>query len=80
MSTMTVPRVSQRMLFSEEEMGVKGVRECGGVCAASMDVREYVHTRDFLWRMLACFPGDMPFVEAVERVPEVVFGRKEVAL
>ena len=41
----------------------------------------YLKTRGGLWRLLACFPGDMPVDQAIAQSPRVFTkARKEVAL
>lgn len=41
----------------------------------------YLKTRGGLWRLLACFPGNMPVAEALQAAPSILTKtRKEVAL
>lgn len=83
----------QLSLFPCHGTGVKDNQNGSSKPAQSMNLRAYVHTKDFLWRLLACFPGDMPLVEALRQAPQVIFAsapaslachqrdaRKEVAL
>ncbi len=79
-TTKTISSSVQLSLFPCQGTGVKDNRNGSPGTAQSMNLRAYVHTPDFLWRMLACFPGDMPLVEALRQAPEVIFGRKEVVL
>lgn len=80
MATTKAMSTVQLSLFPCQGTGVKDNQNGRPGTAQSMNLRAYVHTRDFLWRMLTCFPGDMPLVEALRQAPEVIFGRKEVAL
>jgi len=59
-------------LFTPEEMGVT----CGsnGSNAKSFNLRDYLHSRDGLWRLITCMPGSMSVVEALRLAPSVIFG------
>ena len=75
MAHKTINRNAQeRPLFSQEEMNGKSTQN--GIHAKSMNMREYLHSRDGLWRILACVPQDMSVVEALELAPAIIFGRK----
>lgn len=79
-TTKTISSSVQLSLFPCQGTGVNDAQNGSPSTAQSMNLSAYVHTKDFLWRLLACFPGDMPLVEALRQAPEVIFGRKEVAL
>ena len=69
-------RETQRMLFSPEEMGMKGARETkGGIKDAAKlpTIGEYLKTRDGLWRLLALCDGGMTVVEAVRQFPTLLY-------
>jgi len=70
----------QLSLFPCQGTSVNDAPNGSPQAAKSMNLEQYMKTPDFLWRLLACFPGNMPFAEAVRQAPQVIFGRKEVAL
>lgn len=89
MRTNKTNSTTQLSLFPQEEVSEKSrVRPLSDSQSASdvlnarlQVVKSYLHSRDGLWRLLACFPQDMPVVEAMSLAPSVIFGlRKEVAL
>ena len=96
MRTNKTNSITQLSLFPQEEVSEKrkvrtlrthstqasDSQSASDVLNARLQViKSYLHSRDGLWRLLACFPQDMPVVEAMSLAPSVIFGlRKEVAL
>lgn len=77
MSVANVPRTAQRWLFPEFEESQKST-ESGSTTAAKLST--YLHSRDGLWRLLACYPPQMPVVEALQHARvDFCKARKEVA-
>lgn len=66
----------QLSLFPCQGTGVKDNKKKG--CRPdSQVINNYLKTRDGLWRLLACFPGDMPVEEALALAPSVIFGTSQ---
>lgn len=63
------------MLFTQEEMSMKAAEN--GSNALSFNLRDYLHSREGLWRLMACMPQDMSVVEALRQAPRVIFGLRE---
>ena len=63
MATSNVLRTAQRWLFPELEESQKSTVN-GSTQAAKLST--YLHSREALWRLLACYPPQMPVVEALQ--------------
>ena len=78
MSIANEPRITQRSLFSQEEMGVKSNPAS---CTPAAGVTNYLKTREALWRLIATYPKRMPVMDAICRVRiDFTKRRREVAL
>lgn len=61
---------AQLSLFPHQETGVKSSQK--GCKVSSQVINAYLKTREGLYRLLTCFPGNMPVNEAVRLAPTVV--------
>ena len=69
---------TQLLLFPQEGNSVKSSAN-GNNSIAKFST--YIHSRDALWRLLACFPPTMCLIDALDLAQrEFTNGRKEVAL
>ena len=73
-TTNAIKSPAQLSLFPCQGSSVKST--ANGSNAQSITISEYLKTRDALWRMLACYPPKMPFLQAL-RLAKVDFTKSK---
>lgn len=74
----TISSNVQLSLFPCQGSSVKDTQK--GCAPSSQVINSYLSTREGLFRLLSCFPGNMPVGEAVRRAYLMFRGGKEVAV
>ena len=77
MAKVIVIRETQRMLFSQEEMGARETKGGTKDAAKLPTIGDYLKTRDGLWRLTALAPKGMTVEEAVRQFPTLLYKEQE---
>ena len=72
MARKTITSSIQLSLFPQEEARVKDVTVARA--ERMQAIKNYLHTREGLWRLLTCMPSDITVVEALSTAPQRIFG------